>query len=145
MTFKADSLSAEKREEDVRLTEIMQDCIGHRLERQMTSMKLLEVSDKDMASRNKVNPVEVAHRAALAPAVQNALAEPEPLAGPGAPLKIIDDDLLEEPHFPPECYYLVLGSPRSSTSKPAPPVAKSQSMGALVGPSPWLALVLNVI
>lgn len=33
MTFKADSLSAEKREEDVKLTKIMQDCIGHRLER----------------------------------------------------------------------------------------------------------------
>lgn len=33
MTFKGDSLSAEKREEDVKLTQIMQDCIGHRLER----------------------------------------------------------------------------------------------------------------
>ncbi|KAG8922654.1 hypothetical protein FRC00_007159 [Tulasnella sp. 408] len=121
MTFKADSLSAEKREEDFSLTEIMQDCIGHRLERlvnielmlyladdQHDAKKLLEVFDKDMTSRNKVNPVDVAHRAALATAVQNAL-----------------------------------GGAGTTCGKPAPLVTKSQSIDAFVGPSPWLALVLN--
>lgn len=215
MTFKADSLSAEKWDEDVRITKVMQDCIGHRLERlrlsffgprepcttenwwivawlraswrgsnigvpierhyhrlvkielmlylvenhckfdppfwfeiakwqlrdyQHDAKKVLEEFDKDLASRKKVNPVDVAHRAGLATAVQNALAEPEPLASEvdwtdvftiyhlsfdpafmdaihsdRTPeknredlLKIIDDTLLLEPHFPPECYYLLL-------------------------------------
>ncbi|KAG9041325.1 hypothetical protein FS837_012415 [Tulasnella sp. UAMH 9824] len=154
MTFKADSLSAEKREEDVKLIEIMQDCIGHRLERlrlsffsprepctgenwwkiswlrgarkgdisvpierherrlvkieimlylienhhkydskfwfdivkwqledyQRVSKKCLEHYDKFVAQLKQVESSHIAYRAALATAVENALAEPEALA-----------------------------------------------------------------